>query len=617
MSRISASPARLAPGLAAAALLALGCGRDAAAPESAAPEAERPRIEAHGGYLGADSCRACHPRQYETWHASYHRTMTQIVTPASLAGPLEGSEQLHAGRRYRLVQEGDAIWAETLAAHAAQPLRRERVLLSTGSHHFQTYWVPDEPGRSLRLFELAYHITGRRWIPMDGLPLAPEGVEQSSDSDTGRWNKTCSRCHATAVEPRLFGDPPFDTRAAELGISCEACHGPGEAHLAANRSPTRRYELHLADASDPTIANPRDLPRPRDSQACGQCHGVFDFASAGARQRWAEQGFRYRPGEDLHANRLVFDHASAPPMFRQTMYWSDGQIRVNGREYNSLLDSPCFQRGALSCSSCHQMHPDASDARPLAEWADDQLAPGMRGNAACTQCHAGLAAPEALARHSRHRAESAGSRCLDCHMPNTVWGLHKATRVHQVSSPSVQETLRSGRPNACNLCHLDRPLGWVARALERDFGIPAPELGPAQQVVAGGALWSLAGEAGQRALMAWHLGWPPAHAASGSAWVPLYLAELVDDPYTAVRSAAVESLRKWEDYAELALDPAAPPAERLRQRERVRARWEAAPATRRLPARPALLLGAGGVPSEALLEQLRAQRDLRPVYLAE
>ena len=39
---------------------------------------------------------------------------------------------------------------------------------------------------------------------------------------------------------------------------------------------------------------------------------------------------------------------------------------------------------------------------------------------------------------------------------------YESIRSHQVSSPSVAESLPPvGRPNACNLCHLDRTLAWT------------------------------------------------------------------------------------------------------------------------------------------------------------
>ena len=53
--------------------------------------------------------------------------------------------------------------------------------------------------------------------------------------------------------------------------------------------------------------------------------------------------------------------------------------------------------------------------------------------------------------------------------------------------------------------------------------------------VAAGVLWAVRGDAGQRALVAWHMGWGPAQEASGTDWLPLYLALLLDDPYPAVR----------------------------------------------------------------------------------
>src|SRR4051812_1812599 len=45
-----------------------------------------PRPEGVPKYAGSDSCRACHPNQYGSWHDSFHRTMTQVASPESIRG---------------------------------------------------------------------------------------------------------------------------------------------------------------------------------------------------------------------------------------------------------------------------------------------------------------------------------------------------------------------------------------------------------------------------------------------------------------------------------------------------------------------------------------------------
>jgi len=69
------------------------------------------------------------------------------------------------------------------------------------------------------------------------------------------WNFHCIRCHAVGGEPhwgRKHGRRT-ETLAAELGIACEACHGPAEEHVAANGNPPRRYRSYGHDEPDETI----------------------------------------------------------------------------------------------------------------------------------------------------------------------------------------------------------------------------------------------------------------------------------------------------------------------------------------------------------------------------
>jgi hypothetical protein len=54
-------------------------------------------------------------------------------------------------------------------------------------------------------------------------------------------------------------------------------------------------------------------------------------------------------------------------------------------------------------------------------------------------------------------------------MPRIVQGLDAVIRTHRISSPTDPEMLRQGSPNACNLCHLERPLRWTLAELARGW----------------------------------------------------------------------------------------------------------------------------------------------------
>jgi predicted CXXCH cytochrome family protein len=392
-----------------------------------------------------------------------------------------------------------------------------------------------------------------------------------------------------------------------LGIACEACHGPGADHIAAYRDPLRRYIAHVSGHSGDAIVNPPRLPPRAASAVCGQCHGVFVFSQP---QHWRTDGADYRPGGVLDNDRyLVGGTADAPPelpaLTREYIaerFWPDGEVRVSGREYTGLAASACFQRGDLSCLQCHSMHASAPDA---------QLRPDRDGDRACLPCHAREV--QAGPAHTHHATESAGSRCTNCHMPYTTFGLLKAIRTHRITSPNVAATLATGRPDACNLCHVDRTLAWSAEHLTAWYGAPAVELSDDERTIAASLVWLLRGDAGQRALAAWSLGWAPAQAASTTAWMAPFLAVLLDDPYSAVRYTAARSLRTLPGYADLEYDFVGRPAEWRRTQEDVMARWHGAGTA----ARPELLIAAGGGISRDAADALRHRRDDHPVALSE
>jgi hypothetical protein len=435
--------------------------------------------------------------------------------------------------------------------------------MGTGSHNYQLYWMEADDGSGMKPFPLIYLLYDRVWIPRKSRFLTPP-VERTP-SEAGRWSVHCIKCHSTRGRPQA--PPHGETRVGELGISCEACHGPGEEHARRNRSPLRRFRSYLSEGGDPSIVNPARLPHDRATEVCAQCHGIEIFLTRERAETWRREGLRYRPGDPLaeHQTLVAGRYEDNPPEVRsyidhhpvfklRNCFWPDGVLRVTGREYHGMVATACFQGGEMSCLSCHRMHRASGDRRPLREWAEDQLGEGMRGDAACLQCHSRYSEAAALAAHSHHPVESAGSRCYNCHMPHTTWGLLRGIRSHTVESPDVATSVATGRPNGCNACHLDRTLMWTAQKLDDWYAIEPPELSEVERTVAAAALWALSGDAVQRALMAWSMGWEPAREASGTEWMVFYLCTLLTDPYDAVRFRAQSSLRLYPEYREIASD---------------------------------------------------------------
>ncbi|MFB3065917.1 MAG: multiheme c-type cytochrome [Planctomycetota bacterium] len=520
---------------------------------------ERPVAERNRGYVSSQACKSCHPSQYESWHRSYHRTMTQVVTPETMLADWSGTLEIR-GKRYSLSREGDEYWVDQDDPESSGNRTRrvkQRVVLATGAHHQQVFWVPSGEGRRLSLFPATWLVPERRWIPYHNSFLRPDlAVEQNEI-----WNAVCIKCHATAGRPgRDERTHVLDTKVAEFGIACEACHGPGEEHVRKNRDPLRRYALHLGEGGDDTIVQPEKLPALASAQVCGQCHGVSGLRERSAQLAWWRDGYPYRPGRDLLETREVIRRPKDPrhPFLLDPdlaagldqSFWSDGAIRVSGREYNGLVESPCFKGGEFSCLSCHTMH-DYSEP-------DDQLAKNRTGDEACLQCHGKFRGR--VEEHTHHPAASSGSRCYNCHMPYTTYGLFKAIRAHKVGSPSVRESAVVHRPNACNLCHLDKTLEWTGQNLEKWYGKPQVRF---ETKRAAALVWLLEGDAGQRALVAWHMGWEPALEASGRDWVAPFLSYELDDSYGAVRFIAARSLRRLEEFEGFDYDFVAPRESRL------------------------------------------------------
>lgn len=636
-------------------------------------------------YASSRACKSCHPSQYKTWFKSYHRTMTQPASKAAILAPFDGRVLKEGHRSYRVFQHDGGFYVDMPAFGTLGTTQADRIIqpvvMTTGSHHMQAYWIPvpwfgertsvesraafnglcgschgadglggavisivdadldrehvrsalattdhltlerDNPKYQLAVqyalanqytgrlaqFPFVYLVKAKRWAHEDHTFMQPPETDQHREPYGDRWSKGCDQCHS--VKPSFAWKPGEerhgDAAVAELGIACEACHGPGQKHIMLHQNPVTRYSRHLGWKAEDDIVNPGTMDHKTGSHVCAQCHaelvikdGVKDF----------------KPGQPMSAFAHVLEYLpDAPPQWLANAmhgepnllsdaFWRDGTMRIAGRDFNGLVKTGCFTEGTMSCMTCHTMHGDDPN---------DQLKAKARGNAVCAECHP--KETEAGSAHTHHGPDSSGSLCYNCHMPHTTVGLLGLIRAHRVDSPSAAQSAWTGRPNACSLCHLDQTLEQTAKHLSEWYGQkPLPksttDLGSAASVA-----WLLRGDAVQRAAAAWHMGWAPAQEASGTDWQARYLIELLDDPYSAVRYIAGKALNSLPGFRDFNYDYTLGEESYSNARERALQIWSKRPPPKD---NPALWFTTGKVDEEKI-SVLKSRRDNSPVRVNE
>jgi predicted CXXCH cytochrome family protein len=430
-------------------------------------EASLPLRGRDADYAGATACRACHPDHFASWRRTYHSTMTQLPSPTAVLGRFDGQPVTLFGAT-ATPRERDGRFTFELPAFGGEPPREAEVALAVGSRRYQQYFErhsgPD--GVSYRRLPLIWHVGEARWLHTNGVFLEPDNDDWSVHQSV--WNANCVFCHNTGVAPGLRDDgggaKRFDTHVADVGIACEACHGPARAHAARNASLFGRARAELAHLPADDVVDPPRLGQAASAALCGQCHSQRLPDPLDKIWTFLDTGPTFRPGGLLagHVTPITRDTPS-PDVGRPNpfpdRFWSDGTPRLTAYEYLGVTQSPCYRGGQFSCASCHRMH--GGDVA-------GQIEPEMRGDRACTQCHAAIARD--VSAHTHHAPASTGSRCLDCHMPRMVYGVLTIHRSHRVEVPDVRRDVEGGRPNACTACHLDRSATWAADRMRDLWG---------------------------------------------------------------------------------------------------------------------------------------------------
>jgi len=431
-------------------------------------------------YVGRAACAGCHQPEDSLWQGSHHAQAMAVADSETVLGNFDDASYTYNGLTSRFFRRDGKYWVNTEGPDGT--LVDYPVSYTFGVYPLQQYLIAFPRGRYQAL-GIAWDTRtkaegGQRWYH-----LYPG--EQVDHRDvlhwTGmlqNWNFMCAQCHSTNLQKGYSeAADSYATTWSDIDVSCEACHGPGSAHvdLAARRGQgagewrgPSGFPVALRDTATAywiidtaTGLAHRSVPRGNraEIESCGLCH-------ARRGQIWPDSG---AIGLLAQTQRVS--------LLDEGLYYADGQQQDEVYEYGSFLQSKMYRAG-VTCSDCHDPH---------------QSTIRVAGNAVCGTCH--LATKFDVELHTHHKAGSAGALCANCHMPVRNYMVVDARRDHGMKIPRPDLTAVTGAPNACTGCHADKPAAWAAAAAAGWYGAPDTLPTPVAVVIAGA--WSQTPGAGE------------------------------------------------------------------------------------------------------------------------
>lgn len=326
----------------------------------ATPLQQRSIPPAESAYIGNDACKPCHVAEFESHHLSRHATTMHpaLCTALGKLAPPTGVVPLGG---FAVQRDADTLVVKRDTGGPNGVLSRKLDFV-LGSGKLGMTYIMLVNNDSLMETRMSYFPAYKMW------DITP-GQEERASTDTpfGRVQsntpaRLCISCHSSSL-----GDKGLAVASDQIGVGCEACHGPGKAHAVAMRS---------GASADTHIQRLSKLTPTKLNEVCGRCHRNARDVDINTIE--AEQTHRFQPYALLRS-----------------------QCRTKGNE-------------PLSCIYCHNPHTDVSK--------DSE-----KYNQVCLACHAAHTGTTPSGQLSR--ADTAQGKlcpvnksmgCVGCHMRQRI-----------------------------------------------------------------------------------------------------------------------------------------------------------------------------------------------------
>ena len=137
----------------------------------------------------------------------------------------------------------------------------------------------------------------------------------------------CAECHSTDLKKGYdYRSDAYTTTWSEISVGCEACHGPGSAHVKWSRLP--EMGRPAVDNYALTVRT-RDLTSQQQIELCAPCHSR-----------------RMSLDDNIHHHADFLDYG-IPQLLTEGLYFADGQIEDEVYVYGSFLQSKMYKAGVV------------------------------------------------------------------------------------------------------------------------------------------------------------------------------------------------------------------------------------------------------------------------------